>query len=98
MSIDTAALGALAKPTPAFLSVPAGYAEPVAPKEVCVVEMNPIEVQKHLKGMSYPASKDDLVSTAERNGADEGLLGQLRDIDRNDFSGPDDVMEALKRS
>jgi uncharacterized protein DUF2795 len=63
-----------------------------------MAQMNPIEVQKHLKGMSYPASRDDLVSTAEDNGADEDLLGQLRGLDRNTFSGPDDVMEALKAS
>ena len=62
------------------------------------MELNPIEVQKHLKGMSYPASKDDLVSTAQQNGADENLLEQLRTMGREDFSGPDDVMEALKRS
>ena len=62
------------------------------------MSMNPIEVQKHLKGMSYPASKDDLVSTAESNGADEELLEQLRGMSADEFSGPDDVMEALKRS
>jgi Protein of unknown function (DUF2795) len=55
-------------------------------------------VQKHLKGMSYPASKDELVATAQQNGADENLLEQLRSMSRDDFSGPDDVMEALKRS
>ena len=60
--------------------------------------MNPIEVQKNLKGMSYPASKDDLVATAERNGAGEDLLEQLRSLGSNEFSGPDDVMQALKQS
>ena len=62
------------------------------------MDLNPIDVQKHLKGMRYPASKDDLVSTAHENGAGENLLEQLRTMDRDDFSGPDDVMEALKRS
>ena len=57
--------------------------------------MNPIEVQKNLKGMSYPASKDELVSKAQENGADEQLLNQLRNLDRDRFDGPDDVMEAL---
>ena len=60
-----------------------------------MARLNPIEVQKHLKGMSYPASKDDLVSTAEQNGADEELLEQLRTSSRDEFTGPDDVMEAL---
>ena len=60
-----------------------------------MAKLNPIEVQKHLKGMRYPASKEDLVSTAEQNGADEDLLEQLRSADRDEFTGPDDVMEAL---
>ncbi len=62
------------------------------------MQVNPIEVQKHLKGMSYPARKDDLVSTAQKNGADEELLRELREMQRDEFDGPDDVMEALKRS
>ena len=60
------------------------------------MDVNPIEVQKHLKGMSYPASKNDVVSSAQENGADENLLDQLRNMNRNEFSGPDEVMEALK--
>jgi hypothetical protein len=56
---------------------------------------NPIEVQKHLKGMSYPADKETLVATAERNGADDELLDQLRGLGQDEFSGPDDVMRAL---
>ncbi len=62
------------------------------------MQTNPIEVQKHLKGMSYPASKDDVVSRAEQNGAGHELLEQLRGMSRDEFTGPDDVMEALKRS
>ena len=29
------------------------------------MDVNPIELQKYLKGVDYPASKDDLTSTAE---------------------------------
>ena len=59
------------------------------------MEVSPIEVQKHLKGVSYPARKDDVVSVAEQNGAGEELLEQLRNLDLAEFSGPDDVMRAL---
>jgi Protein of unknown function (DUF2795) len=48
--------------------------------------------------MNYPANRDELVATAEQNGADEELLQQLRNLSTNRFSGPDDVMEALKSS
>ena len=56
---------------------------------------NPIEVQKNLKGMTCPASKGELVSRAEENGADGELVQQLRSLDRDTFDGPDDVMEPL---
>jgi len=60
--------------------------------------LNPIEVQKHLKGMDYPASRDDLVAKAEENGADADLLEQLRGTSTREFTGPDDVMKALGSS
>ena len=60
-----------------------------------MAEMNPIEVQKHLKGMNYPASKEDVVERARENGADDGLIQALESIGWNEFHGPDDVMEAL---
>lgn len=62
------------------------------------MDFNPIEVQKHLKGVSYPASKEDLASAAEDNDAPKELVEQLRNADRDEFSGPDDVQAALKRS
>ena len=54
-------------------------------------------VQRHLKGMTYPASKSALVATAELNGAGEDLVSALRNVDRDQFGGPDEVMEALGR-
>jgi hypothetical protein len=62
------------------------------------MQVNPIDVQKHLKGMDYPASKDDVVAKAQENGASDEILEQLRNVSRDRFTGPDDVMEALGRS
>lgn len=62
------------------------------------METNPIEMQKYLKGANYPASKEDLVSTAENNSAPGEIVEQLRAISVNEFSGPDQVMAALKKS
>jgi hypothetical protein len=61
------------------------------------VDVNPIEVQRYLKGVDYPARKDDLVSKAEGNGAPGDLVEQLRGLSRDEFSGPDDVMQAFGR-
>ena len=46
------------------------------------------EVQKALKGVDYPASKDDLVSHAEGNGADLELVDTLRGMNKDSFDGP----------
>ena len=83
-----------------FLPVPAGY-KPTGSRTVTEgnrMDFSPIDVQKHLKGVSYPASKEDHASTAEKNGAPGELVEQLRGLKDEEFSGPDDVMAALKRS
>jgi hypothetical protein len=54
------------------------------------------DVQKALKGADYPATRDELVELAERNGADDEVVEALRDADTEQFEGPDDVMAALK--
>ena len=59
------------------------------------MDVNPIELQKHLKGADYPASKDDLVSLAEGNGAPSEIVDALRNSSTTEFSGPDQVQKAL---
>jgi hypothetical protein len=54
--------------------------------------------QKHLKSADYPASGEELASLAERNNAPDELVEQLRSLGDTEFSGPDKVMAALKRS
>jgi hypothetical protein len=56
------------------------------------------EVQKSLKGAGYPASKDELAATAERNGADRELVDALRNMSKGSFDGPNAVMKELKGS
>ena len=62
------------------------------------MDFNPVDVQKHLKGANYPASGEQLGSTAEGNKAPSDLVQKLRNLGDEEFSGPDEVMAALKRS
>jgi hypothetical protein len=55
------------------------------------------EVQKALKGASYPASGRELAELARTNGGDDALIEQLASQDE-EFSGPDQVMKGLKGS
>jgi hypothetical protein len=59
------------------------------------MDLNPIEVQTHLKGVDYPASKDEIISAAESNGAPQEIIEALQQMDGDQFDGPDDLMEAL---
>ncbi|SHG45300.1 Protein of unknown function [Streptoalloteichus hindustanus] len=57
--------------------------------------MNPIQVQKFLGGIDYPATKDEVVRTAESHGADEDVLNTLRNLSRDNFNSPNDISEAI---
>jgi hypothetical protein len=57
--------------------------------------INPIQVQKFLSGVDYPASKDDLVKRAEDQGADREALDALRQMPGDRFNSPNDVSEAI---
>jgi hypothetical protein len=59
------------------------------------MDVNPIEVQKHLGGVDYPASKADIVAMAESNDAPQEIIDALQQMDGDQFDGPDDVMKAL---
>ena len=59
------------------------------------MDVNPIEVQEHLGGIDYPASKDEVIATAESNGAPQEIIESLQQMDGTEFEGPDDVMAAL---
>jgi hypothetical protein len=59
------------------------------------MDVNPIEVQKHLSGIEYPASKSDVIATAEANGAPQEILEALQAADGEEFDGPDEVQAAL---
>ena len=59
------------------------------------MDVNPIEVQKHLKGVQYPASREDVVAAAESNGAPQEIIDALRSASQDEFDGPNAVQAAL---
>ncbi|MEV4147441.1 DUF2795 domain-containing protein [Amycolatopsis sp. NPDC049691] len=56
---------------------------------------NPIELQKYLSGVDYPAQRDDLVRAAERNGADDGTLDVVRNLPDRTYDGPSGVSKEI---
>jgi len=57
--------------------------------------VNPIQVQKYLKGVDYPASREDLMAHAEDNGADEDVLDLLDQLPDEEYETPADVSKAI---
>lgn len=60
-----------------------------------MAKVNPIQLQKFLKGLDYPASKDELVRHAEQQGADEDAMSVLRDLSDEEYQTPADVSKAV---
>ncbi len=56
-----------------------------------------IKVQKFLGGISYPATKQQLIEHARGNKADDDALGSLEDIPEREYSGPDEVSKAVAK-
>jgi hypothetical protein len=62
------------------------------------VDFNPDDVRQYLEGVEYPASKEDLATAAEGNGAPDELVERIRTLGRPDFSGPEEVVAELEAS
>lgn len=60
-----------------------------------MAKVNPIDLQKHLKGMDYPASKQDLVQHAQKQGADQNLRSMLEQLPDQQYETPADVNKAV---
>jgi hypothetical protein len=60
-----------------------------------MAKVNPIQIQRYLKGLDYPVSKEQLVRHAEQSGADDQVLAALRQLPGNKFNSPNEVSEAF---
>lgn len=56
---------------------------------------SPIEVQKYLKGVDYPATKKDLVEKARSNGAGKEILSLIEDLKEDEFANPAEVSKGI---
>jgi len=56
---------------------------------------NPVEIERYLKGVDYPAKKNDLIKHARQQGASQDVLEILKDLREENFNGPVDVSKAV---
>jgi hypothetical protein len=57
--------------------------------------INPIDIQRHLGGVDYPASKQALIDQARESGADEVIVRKLQEIPDRQYDGPSRVMSEI---
>jgi hypothetical protein len=60
-----------------------------------MANINPAQVEKWLKGLSFPASKTDVISCAERNGADKQMRETLERLPDQRYERVTDVSKAI---
>ncbi len=52
-------------------------------------------LQRCLKGTNYPASKEEVASNAQSNGATQELVDQIRNSNAERFNSVEEVAQAL---
>jgi hypothetical protein len=62
------------------------------------MDFNPEDARQYFEGVDYPASKEDLSTTAEANGAPDWLVDRIGTLGRAEYSSSEDIVEELHAS
>ena len=54
---------------------------------------SPANVSKHLKGIDFPAHRQDLIRQAEKNHADAEVIDELKNLPDEEYGSMADVMK-----
>lgn len=60
-----------------------------------MVRVSPALVEKSIKGIKFPASKQDLIQQAEWNNASDDVLNILDNVPDKQFNSPVDISKAI---
>ncbi len=63
-----------------------------------LISVGMTEIQQYVGAISFPAGKGDVASEAESSGAPQSVVDRIRNAAIEQFSGPQDVMEAVRGS
>jgi hypothetical protein len=56
---------------------------------------SPIEVQKFLGGLEYPARKREIIDKAEMQGADDDVMNVLEQLPEREYANPTDISREI---
>ena len=62
------------------------------------VPVAPVDFEKYLKGLRYPANRDAIVNQARENGADDKVLNFMSHFPDQEYSGPVEIQRYLRDS
>jgi len=60
------------------------------------VDFDPDDAKQYLEGIEYPASKEEVISAAEGNGAPESVVEAIGSLPTPEFGSADDVVADLR--
>ncbi|MGZ7044533.1 MAG: DUF2795 domain-containing protein [Methanobacterium sp.] len=60
-----------------------------------MVRVSPAQVEKSIKGIKFPASKQDLILQAESNNASDDVLNILENVPDKQFHSPMEISIAI---
>lgn len=60
--------------------------------------INPIDVQAYLNGIDYPVGKDDVISHATKQGADDMVIGALNNLPDREYRNPAEINEEISNA
>jgi hypothetical protein len=60
-----------------------------------MAEINPTDLQKALKGATYPTDREHLTELAKKNKADQKVVDTISHLREKEFDGPDKVQQAV---
>jgi len=61
-------------------------------------KINPIQLQKFLKGVNYPARHKDIIEAARRNKADENVLEALEQLPDQEYKNPAEISKEIGKT
>ncbi len=56
---------------------------------------SPSNIAHHLKGIHYPARRDDIISRARENGAPQEIMDVLQQIPEREYGNMADLMKGV---
>ncbi len=60
------------------------------------MDFNPDDAQQYLEGIEYPATKEEIISGAEGNGAPDSVIEAIGRLPTPEFGSAEDVVADLR--